>query len=114
MLNQSGVLRSIVSVITMLVAGLGVALTFLSVGAGFGTSAATARADIAIAEQTVNHAAKGDRLVRASAPPIADRFPDRTPARSFAPDARLADGCESLVSPLTKSQLARVAGRCVS
>jgi hypothetical protein len=29
-------------------------------------------------------------------------------------DAKLPDGCESVVSPLTRSQLARIAGRCVS
>ena len=34
----------------------------------------------------------------------------------FAPatDLELADGCESLVSSLAHSQLARIAGRCVS
>jgi len=58
--------------------------------------------------QIVNRIRKGDRqLAVHEARQI--KF-ERTPA----PDRKLADGCESLVSPLANARLAKVAGRCVS
>jgi hypothetical protein len=46
----------------------------------------------------------------------ADRLPMVQIKEPRAPhyDAKLPAGCESVVSPLTLSQLARIAGRCVS
>jgi hypothetical protein len=52
----------------------------------------------------VNRTQKADRL-----PMVQIKEP-----RALHHDAKLPDGCESMVSPLTRSQLARIAGRCVS
>jgi hypothetical protein len=65
---------------------------------------ATAHPDVGSSVEIVNRTRKADRL-----PMVQINVP-------HAPvyDARLPDGCESLVSPLTRSNLARIAGRCVS
>jgi len=52
----------------------------------------------------VNRIQKGDRL-----PPAQINVP-----RAPLSDASLPEGCDSLVSSLTRSDLARIAGRCVS
>jgi hypothetical protein len=66
---------------------------------------ATARPDVGpSAAEIVNRARKGDRL-----PLVQINIP---PAHGY--DARLPDGCDSLVSPLVYSHLAHIAGRCVS
>ena len=52
----------------------------------------------------VNRTPKGDRL-----PPAQIKVP-----RAPVSDASLPEGCDSLVSSLTRSDLARIAGRCVS
>jgi hypothetical protein len=52
----------------------------------------------------VNRTQKADRL-----PTVQIKKP-----RASLYDLRLPDGCESMISPLTRSQLARIAGRCVS
>jgi hypothetical protein len=52
----------------------------------------------------VNRMQKGDRL------PSAQINVPRAPVS----DASLPEGCDSLVSSLTRSDLARMAGRCVS
>jgi hypothetical protein len=49
--------------------------------------------------EMVDRTAKGDRLDSLHAP---------------APNERLIEGCESLVSSLTDSVLARIAGRCMA
>jgi hypothetical protein len=54
--------------------------------------------------QIVNRTQKGDRL------PLAQIDVPRVPVS----DASLPEGCDSLVSSLTRSDLARIAGRCVS
>jgi hypothetical protein len=54
--------------------------------------------------QIVNRNQKGDRL------PLAQINVPRAPVS----DASLPEGCDSLVSSLTRSDLARIAGRCVS
>jgi hypothetical protein len=54
--------------------------------------------------QIVNRTQKGDRL------PLAQINIPRAPVS----DASLPEGCDSLVSSLTRSDLARIAGRCVS
>jgi hypothetical protein len=65
---------------------------------------ATARPDAGSSVQIVNRMQKGDRL------PLVQINAPRVPVY----DSRLPDGCDSLVSPLTHSHLARIAGRCVS
>jgi hypothetical protein len=52
----------------------------------------------------VNRTQKADRL-----PMVQIKEP-----RASLYGAKLPDGCESMVSPLIRSQLARIAGRCVS
>ena len=54
--------------------------------------------------QIVNRTQKGDRL------PLAQIDVPRAPVSN----ASLPEGCDSLVSSLTRSDLARIAGRCVS
>src|SRR5262245_31533145 len=102
--TQSSLIRTVVGATAMLVGS--VALVLL--GASFGLSVATARPDIVFTEQTVNRVGKADRLDRASARQAIDPAPASRPSRTLVPDARLAAGCESLVSPLTQSALARI------
>jgi hypothetical protein len=66
--------------------------------------------------EMVNRTGKGDRL-----PPLVPAFhrnavdqPVETNFLQTAPDQELIDGCESLASPLTRSRLAQMAGRCLS
>jgi hypothetical protein len=54
--------------------------------------------------EIVNRTQKGDRL------PLTQINVPRAPVS----DASLPEGCDSLVSSLTRSDLARIAGRCVS
>ncbi|MGB9057051.1 MAG: hypothetical protein WCC50_00925 [Pseudolabrys sp.] len=63
---------------------------------------ATARPDDG-SLQIVKRTQKGDRL------PLAQINIPRAPVS----DASLPEGCDSLVSSLTRSDLARIAGRCV-
>jgi len=65
---------------------------------------ATARPDAGSSVEIVNRSRKGDRL------PLVQINVPRAPAY----DSRLPDGCDSLVSSLAHSHLARIAGRCVS
>jgi hypothetical protein len=78
------------------------ALVFASTSAG-GTAQRTPDTGL-IAGQTVNRATKADRLQ-----------PMKTGTLRSLPRAQeLAAGCESLASPLSRSSLANVAGRCLS
>jgi hypothetical protein len=63
---------------------------------------ATARSDVGSSVEIVNRTRKADRL-----PVVQINVP-----RALAYD--VPDGCDPLVSPLTRSHLARIAGRCVS
>jgi hypothetical protein len=63
-----------------------------------------AHSDVGTSMEMVDRAHKGDRLSLAQVSVL------RTPTH----DLRLPDGCDALVSPLTHSLLARVAGRCES
>ncbi len=58
----------------------------------------------------INRALKGDRLP-VPLKPVNVRIP--SPPSSEAPN-RLPDGCEGLVSAITKSPLARTPARCIS
>jgi hypothetical protein len=73
--------------------GGGLILTMVSIGA---------QSDAPL--EIVNRTHKGDRL------PLAQVNVARAPVY----DLKLPEGCDSLVSSLTRSQLARIAGRCVS
>jgi hypothetical protein len=96
--------------------GLIAALATLSIITWLGISELTARSGIEPSGETVNRILKGDRL------PLAFRIQTNAahrPRQTNAPletasGSRLPVGCESLVSALAHSQLARIAGRCVS
>jgi hypothetical protein len=79
----------------------GLILAALTTVVGF-DGIATAHPDIGFSVDSVNRTRKADRL-----PMVHVR-------RAPVYDARLPDGCEPLVSALTRSNLARIAGRCLS
>ena len=93
-----------------------VALAALSMVTVLGISELTARSGIELPGETVNRILKGDRS------PLAFRIQTNVAPRrrqintplGTASNSRLPVGCESLVSAFAHSQLARVAGRCVS
>jgi len=78
-------------------------------------SAATVWSDVAPSKETINPARKGDRLplVLASDPNPANRPIEATVPR-LSVQHSLPDGCEALASPLARSTVAHIAGRCVS
>ena len=81
----------------------GLILAALTTVVGF-EGIAAAHPDIGFSVNDVNRTRKADRL-----PTVHVHVP-----RAPVSDARLLDGCEPLVSVLTRSNLARIAGRCVS
>jgi hypothetical protein len=85
---------------TLICGGLILATVCTVIGLG---RIATARPDAGYSIE-VNRTSKGDRL------PLVKVIIPRAPAY----EARLPDGCDPLVSALTNSHLARIAGRCVS
>jgi hypothetical protein len=78
-------------------------------------SAATVWSGITASKETINLARKGDRLplVLASDPNPTNR-PIEVNAPRLSVQHSLPDGCEALASPLARSTLAHIAGRCVS
>jgi hypothetical protein len=108
---QSGSLRSIRRGLHVL-AGMAAVLiiTILSIMIGLEVFAATPRATLSEQswEQIVNRTRKGDRQL------AAHQVRQIKFERTRALDLKLADGCESLVSPLANARLAKVAGRCLS
>jgi hypothetical protein len=99
-----------------LVGGCSVLLATVSIVIGIEVSVATASSGAAPSVEIVNRALKGNRLPLV---PALDQNPVSGPLevnvpRVAAPDGGLADGCESLVSPLARSPLAQIAGRCLS
>jgi hypothetical protein len=109
-LIQSGSLHSIPRGGHMLAGSMGAILiiAILSIMIRLEVSAATVRSTLSDQPpvQIVNRTGKGDR--QHSAHEVRQIEFERTPA----PDLKLADGCEPLVSPLASARL--VAGRCVS
>ena len=81
----------------------GVILATISIVIGF-EEIATARPGVSASIEIVNRTRKADRL------PLIQINVPRTPSY----DSKLPDGCDSLVSSLTHSHLAHIAGRCVS
>jgi hypothetical protein len=84
--------------------------TIVSIMIGLEVSAATLRWSLSgqSSVQIVNRTRKSDRQLAVHE--VRQIKFERTPAS----DLKLADGCESLVSPLANAPLAKVAGRCVS
>jgi hypothetical protein len=81
----------------------GLILAALTTVVGF-DGIATAQPDIGFSVDSVSRTRKADRL------PMVHVHVRRAPVY----DARLPDGCEPLVSALTRSNLARISGRCLS
>ena len=81
----------------------GLILVALTTVIGF-DGTASAHPDVGSSVEVVNRTRKADRL-----PTVHVHVP-----RAPVSDARLLDGCEPLVSVLTRSNLARIAGRCLS
>jgi hypothetical protein len=107
---QSGSSRS------FLVGGLAAALAILSIVIDLEVSVGAARSAVESSAEIVTRTRKGDRL---PLPPAfyvnaVTKSREINVPRAPASDSKLADGCESLVSSLAHSPLARVAGRCVS
>jgi len=88
--------------------GLAIAMAMLAVGLKIAATPAWSASDVAL--KSINRTLKGDR------PPLMPaRTGDRT-ATSFPGDTvlvpELLDGCESVISSIGDSPLARVAGSC--
>jgi len=96
------------------ISGCSVLLAIVSVVIGIEVSVATAFSRAAPSTEIINRTQKGDRL------PVVPALPqdpvNRPPEVNLPhiPDQDLADGCESLASPLAHSPLAQIAGRCLS
>lgn len=100
--------------------GIAAALVVLSIVIGLEVSAAAVRSGVEIfddsSREAINRTGKGDRLQLVPAlhqNTVNQRHVIKI-LRTPAFDLKLADGCESLVSPLAHAGLATVAGRCVS
>jgi hypothetical protein len=113
---RSGLFASTGWRLQYLISGCSVLLATVSIVIGIEVSVATASSGAAPSVEIVNRALKGNRLPLV---PALDQNPVSGPLevnvpRVAAPDGGLADGCESLVSPLARSPLAQIAGRCLS
>jgi hypothetical protein len=107
--SQSHSYRPIFRGSRLLARGLIVAFAALSLITGLGISELTARSGIEPSGETVNRILKGDRS------PLVFRIQMNAAHRARQINgSRLPVGCEFLVSALAHSQLARIAGRCVS
>jgi hypothetical protein len=106
---QSGLSWSMRGGAQVLVGSLGVALLTVSIIIGLEVSVAAARSGVEPSGNIVNRTLKGHRLPLVPVKHLEINIP-------LAPAAvsELADGCESLVSPLAHSRLANIARRCVS
>jgi hypothetical protein len=98
-----------------LIGGCSVLLAIVSIVIGIEVSVATASSGTGPSVEIMNRARKGDRLPLV---PAFHRNAVKGPLevnvlRIPAPDQGLAEGCESLASPLAHSPLAHIAGRCL-
>jgi hypothetical protein len=65
--------------------------------------------------QSVNRSSKGDRLPGPTAAQQRPAQPKPTPVKTLQEDNRQRmEGCDPLVSPLAKSSLSQVPGRCIA
>ena len=111
---RSGLFASTGRRLRYLISGCSVLLAAVSIV--IGVSVATASSGTAPSVEIVNRVLKGNRLPLVSAlrqNPVSEP-PEVNVPRVAAPDGGLADGCESLASPLARSPLAQIAGRCLS
>jgi hypothetical protein len=100
--------------------GFSIALSGFAVACfliGLEVSATTAAPSAGQASLTINRTLKSDRMPLV--PAIARKAvngPAETnaPTGTAAPQPRLLDGCEPMVSAIGQSALAQIAGRCVS
>ena len=89
-------------------------LAMASIVMGIEVSVATAFSGAAPSAAIVNRAQKSNRLPLVPAlhqNPVSRQLEVNLPR---IPNQDLADGCESLASPLAHSPLAQIAGRCLS
>jgi hypothetical protein len=93
--------------------GCSLVLAIVSILISIGASAGTIWAAAAPSNETINRAPKGDRLPLALTPfsPPASGAMEGNVSRL---SVDLPDGCEALASPLARSAVANIAGRCVS
>jgi hypothetical protein len=88
-------------------------LAIISILISIRASASTSWAAAAPSQETINRADKGDRLPLALTPhstPASGAVEGNVPRKSVD----LPDGCEALASPLARSAVGNIAGRCVS
>jgi hypothetical protein len=92
---------------------VGITLCLSLLVAGIQGQAATS---LEIGSHVVNRTQKADRLPLVPAVHLDDAKPSQDTVEPLAPHVRpdLTDGCESAVSSLVNSPLARVPSRCVS
>jgi hypothetical protein len=110
---QLGSSRPTIGVAQFLACSLVGAFVIVSIVISLEASAAAARSSVETSLETVNRSRKADRLPAFSVNATDQRLNFRI-LRAPASDLKLAEGCEALFSSLTHSQLARIAGRCVS
>ena len=113
---QSGLPQSMSSRAQVFVCVLGLSLVMAAIFTGFDASVATARSKIDPPGQLVNRAQKGNRLPllpTSDLNVVSQRLKIPVPRVPFQ-ESKLADGCVPIVSFLMHSELARIAGRCVS
>ncbi len=91
-------------------------LTALAIVSGFSMVDSAARSMADPSAQAVNRALKGDRLPLgpASLSHVENQPVEWRMLRGSVPDSKLPDGCEAVVSSIANSELAHIAGRCVS
>jgi hypothetical protein len=96
--------------------GCSVLLAIVSIAVTIERSVAIAWSGAAASTEIVDRTRKGDRLPLIPAwDGDAAELPLQVDApRTKAPRRGLPDGCESLASSLTRSPVARIAGRCLS
>ena len=114
-LQISGMVSSRDKSLRYLLIACSLVVAIISILTNITQSAATVWSGVSPSNETVNRARKGDRLplVLAFDPNSANR-PIEVNVPRRAVDHSLPDGCEALVSPLARSAIAHIAGRCVS
>jgi hypothetical protein len=96
--------------------GLMASLAALAIVSGLFMVDSAARSMVDPSAQSVTRALKGDRLLLrpASLSNVENRPVEWRAPRTSIPDSKLPDGCEAVVSSIANSELAHIAGRCVS
>jgi hypothetical protein len=111
----SGLVSSRDRSLRCLLIACGLIVAIISILISIKVSAATVWSVVAPSKEIVNSERKGDRLPLM---PASGPHPTKRPIEVNAPrlsvQHSLPDGCEPLASPLARSTLAHIAGRCVS